>query len=372
MFDINFFQRAENLKRNILDGHLKIQDVIGIERELEHLRSVDPTLFNIETTNYCNMTCVMCPRTTLMTRENQWIDPKLFEKVLDQIVQHEPKDLETFWDFIESKYGIGFDNPSENSFYFYVVSRCVILHGFGEPLVDKNIVDRVQACTNRNIPTYFSCVPANINLKKIKSVMENGLGVIKFSIDALDDEGARRIRGKHNNYEKAYEKILQVIEMKEKEGFKTKIVPCMIDLSNDEEKIEDQRNFMEMWKDLPVFAYVKSQDNRWYYEEDETIENRSHHEQQYCEFPWISMTIMSNGNVVPCTQDYDTEMTFGNIKEQSIEEIWNGPKYQDFRMSHINGINKKDYKCFDRCDQTLISQRIKPAMPLKPNQPLIL
>ena len=138
----------------------------------------------------------------------------------------------------------------------------------------------------------------------------------------------------------------------------------MIDLSNDEEKNEDQRNFMEMWKDLPVFAYVKSQDNRWYYEEDETIENRSHHEQQYCEFPWISMTIMSNGNVVPCTQDYDTEMTFGNIKEQSIEEIWNGPKYQEFRMSHIQGFRNDDYKCFDRCDQTLIYQKIKPTMPL--------
>ena len=84
----------------------------------------------------------MCPRTSLMTRENQWIDADLFERVLDQISAHDVADLRRFWQFISDTHGITFDQRHENAFYYYIVSRCLILHGYGEPLVDRNIVNR--------------------------------------------------------------------------------------------------------------------------------------------------------------------------------------------------------------------------------------
>ena len=62
---------------------------------MEILRDKNPTIFNIETTNYCNMKCVMCPRTIYMTRKNIWIDDNLFEQMLDNIKVHEKKDLIT-------------------------------------------------------------------------------------------------------------------------------------------------------------------------------------------------------------------------------------------------------------------------------------
>ena len=185
MYDIEFFRKADKLKGKIVSGDLTTRDMRGIEVELDRIRSRVPALFNLETTNFCNMTCIMCPRTTLMQRENQWIENDVFENVLDQIIPHRPESLEEFWKFIENRYGITFKSPSENAFYFYVSARCVTLHGFGEPMVDKNIVARVQACTDRGIPTYFSCVPANANAKRVDRIMEAGLNVIKFSIDSL-------------------------------------------------------------------------------------------------------------------------------------------------------------------------------------------
>jgi radical SAM protein with 4Fe4S-binding SPASM domain len=294
-----------------------------------------------------------------MTRENQWIDDTLFEKLLDQISPKAPEDLTSFWNFVRNTYGITFDKPSENSFYFYVVSRCLILHGFGEPLVDKNIVRRVQACTDRDIPTYFSCVPANINLRRATDVMDAGLSVLKFSIDSLDDQGAKKIRGKLNNFQESFDTILEILERKRERGFKTLIVPCMIDFSTSAESREMQDEFLALWEGKDVFAYVKSQDNRWYHEEDEQLENNSHYIQQYCEAPWLSVTVMADGSVVPCTQDYDCELKMGDSRENTLAEVWNGEAYAKLRNYHLTGEFPKGHKCNERCDLPKLYQYIE-------------
>ena len=123
--------------------------------------------------------------------------------------------------------------------------------------------------------------------------------------------------------------------------------------------LSEDTAFMELWKGQDVFAYVKSQDNRWLLEQDDEMVNHSHYETQYCEYPWTSLTVMADGSVVPCTQDYDTEMIFGNVKENSLEEIWNGEAYKKFRRINITGEYPPGHKCFERCDQKKLYQYFK-------------
>ncbi len=354
MFDISFFKSIDDVKRRIVAGVFGPTDAAQLEATLEQHRSTTPTVFNVETTNYCNMTCIMCPRTTLMTRKNIWIDDTVFERVLDQITPLATADLEDFWTFVRDRWNVRYENPDENAFYFHVVSRCLILHGYGEPLLDKRIVQRVQACTDRGIPTYFSCVPANITVARCRAVMEAGLTVLKFSLDGLNDELQKKIRGKRNNFTKAFDTILEILEMKKREGLETVIVPTMIALSDDEDARAMHRQFLDLWTGKDVFAYVKSQDNRWYFEENDAAENRSHYESQYCEFPWTSLTVMADGNVVPCTQDYDVEMVLGNVMEESLVDIWNGETYRNLRHWHVTGQFPPGHKCAERCDQKKI------------------
>lgn len=354
MFDIKFFRSVDGLKQRVVAGDYKAEDAGKLVDQLEALRDRQPRVFNLETTNYCNMTCVMCPRTTLMTRKNIWIDDSMFERVVDQIKPWATADLEDFWAFVRDRHNVRFEQPDENAFYFHVVSRCLILHGYGEPLLDKKIVQRVKACSDRGVPTYFSCVPANISVERCQEVMEAGLTVLKFSMDGLTDELQKKVRGKRNNFTQAYDTILRILELKAEKGYPTLIVPTMIALADDEEARAMHRQFLELWAGRDVFAYVKSQDNRWYFEEDQKLENRSHYESQYCEFPWTSLTVMADGNVVPCTQDYDVEMVLGNVMEQTLEEIWNGERYQRLREWHVTGEFPAGYKCVDRCDQKMV------------------
>lgn len=359
MFNIHFFQNTKNLKNNIINGDFKNSDINYILKQLEKLRDKKIHLFNFETSNNCNMKCIMCPRTSAMTRSITTINDEDFERVIKQVKPHDKKDLDNFLNFINEEYGINELSRSENAFYFYVSSTCITLHGYGEPLIDPNIEKRVQICTQNNLPSYFSCVPANINVEKIINLMKNGLTVIKFSIDSLDDIEAKEIRGKKNNYTQAYKKILEILNLKKQMNLQTKIVCTMLDLSTDEKSIEKQKSFIELWKDKDVFAYVKSLDNRWYNDLDKDLQNKSHYASQYCEFPWTSLTVMANGNIVPCTQDYDAEMCFGNIKEKSLEEVWNSKEYEDFRHWHISGNFPKGNKCNEKCDLKKIYHYIK-------------
>ena len=200
MYDIDFFKKTNNLKKKITTGLLKSADTEDISFELESLRKKSPHIYNIETTNYCNMKCVMCPRTMFMTRKNIWIDDKLFENLITDIKIHEQKNLESFWTWLENDYKQKTKEVSENGFYFSIISRHLVLHGFGEPFLDKNLIQRIELCSKKKIPTYFSCTPATMTTEKAEKAMEAGLGVLKFSLDAMDERKIQKIRGKRADF----------------------------------------------------------------------------------------------------------------------------------------------------------------------------
>lgn len=49
---------------------------------------------------------------------------------------------------------------------------------------------------------------------------------------------------------------------------------------------------------------------------------------------WMSVSVQSNGNVVPCCFSWWDDIIYGNINEQSLEEIWNGPAVARLREQH--------------------------------------
>lgn len=354
MFDIDFFKNCSEIKKKIVDKklYLNASEIYGL---FEKLRSRRPFIFNIETTNTCNMRCIMCPRPKLMNRPIQHMDMGLFEKIIRQIKPHNGGHLKEFWKFIADKYSVYPQERNENAFYFYTSSKSLTLHGYGEPPLDPYIIKRIALCSKYNIPTYFSCVPANIDVEKVREMMKAGLGTIKFSIDALDDDTQKKIRGEKNDFTNSYKKICELIDIKSKDSsIKTDIVVTMIELAQDKKNIKMFRDFMNLWRNKPVYAYIKSQDNRWFHEEDSDIVYKSHYASQYCEFPWTSMTIMVDGSVVPCTQDYNCEMVFGNANSETLKEVWNNKAYESFRRWHINGNFPEGYKCPSRCDLKLV------------------
>ena len=357
MYDIDFFKNTKKIKSDIVSKKLSYKDINDITNLLDEIRNKNPHIFNIETTNYCNMKCVMCPRTIFMKRKNIWISDEIFENNIKKIKPHSSIKLESFWKWLEENTDYKPNEKSENGFYFNIISSHLVLHGYGEPFLDKYLINRIEICTKNNIPTYFSCTPATMTVEKAVRAMQAGLGVLKFSIDALDDEGMKEVRGRKANYTESVKKILDLIEIKKKRGFKTIFVPCMIAFNDSVEEKNKQKKFLDFWSDKDVYAYVKSLDNKWLDKKKfSNAKNFSHYEKQYCEYPWTSLTIMADGNVVPCTQISNNEIVLGNVNENTIEEIWNSEKYKNFREMHISGKFPENHKCKNNCDQKKIYQ----------------
>ena len=133
----------------------------------------------------------------------------------------------------------------------------------------------------------------------------------------------------------------------------------MIAFNDDKNNSKLHSDFLEFWKDKDVYAYVKSQDNRWHFEQNKNLKNNSHYAKQYCEYPWTSTTIMAEGNVVPCTQISNNEIVLGNVNRDTLEEIWNGESYKELRKMHITGKFPKGHKCLEKCDQVKLFEYLK-------------
>lgn len=58
--------------------------------------------------------------------------------------------------------------------------------------------------------------------------------------------------------------------------------------------------------------------------------NQMRDKKSRCTFPWAYMEITAGGDVSPCHTFYD--LTFGNIHQQGVLDIWNNSSYQKFRQ----------------------------------------
>ncbi len=61
-------------------------------------------------------------------------------------------------------------------------------------------------------------------------------------------------------------------------------------------------------------------------------------ESQACRVPSASLHIMLNGNIVLCCNDYFCEKTFGNIKDNSVIDIWETQEFSTVRRELRKGV----------------------------------
>ena len=347
MFDIEFYMKVFDLKYRVMGGEKFSREYL-LEK-LEEFRSPEPVVYNIETTNACNMRCEMCPRTTMMTRPIETMKPELFTRVIDQLRPWTDAEWSKWQDFVEEKYHVDRNDVSENHFFLHVIPQVIVLHGYGDPLLDKSIPDYVAQMTQRGLKSYFSCNPANINMDRTVETFENGLDYIKYSIESADDLRHKEVRGQQSNFSESYKNIVQLLDIKAKRNLGTTIVITMINLNKPWQQ-EEFEKVKDAFKDLDVYVYLKSQDQQWY--EDNKQQTQSLHWIEFCQFPWSSMTIKSNGELVECVEDFNNEIILGDAKTELLADIWNGEKYNRFRLDHFDLTS--GIKCTEQCDMQLI------------------
>ena len=284
-------------------------------------------LFNIELTNRCPMKCVMCPRTRNMTRDLGDMAYDLFAKVIDELLS---------------------ENPD------YRGIHPVWLHHFGESLLHPEFDRFIKYAASRGVSTGLSINPImlknDINVRLISS----GLNMLYISLDGHDDESFYRIRGVHGGYQKSYDNVLKFLDLKNQGRCKLTVTLSMIDMALNEESIEKTKSY---WSQVDGIDNVLIKNfTTWNgsAEDVNMLAGRDHvrHDETdpvACAFPWERMTVMWDGSVVPCCNDYDKKLMLGNVRDESLAEIWNGKRMQSLRQE-FNSNHVTNPLC-QKCDK---------------------
>jgi radical SAM protein with 4Fe4S-binding SPASM domain len=271
-----------------------------------------PPEVGVEVTNHCNIKCKMCPHVKGISLQGHmaW---DLFEKIVLECARHRG--------FLFKPQGFG-------EFLLYPSWReCLELtrrHGI-RPVV---IITAGTLFTVRNIP-YLG--PDDIH-------------TVAFSYDGISRAHYERHR-KGADFDEVTENIRNYLS--HRKGPYPPVVLQLIEMGDIRE--EEKEAFIRRWS-----GYLDRHDEilfspfqNWLGRVDRTIGGRPPKPpiSRSCRMLWRNLSIHWDGRVSTCCLDVDCELLIGDIRENTIREIWQGEPLRRLREAHIRGDLKKYPLC---------------------------
>jgi len=305
---------SSKLLRNIVKT--KLYNRLYLYKIQRSTRNINPTNFAFESGNFCNAKCLMCPFTK-MKRKKEMLDFHLFRKCVDEALEYfEPKQF--------------------------------ILSGFGEPLLVPDILDRVSYIKEKSdVPVKFFTNASLLSRSLSGQLIEAGLDEINISINSTSECAYQKITGL--DYETTAMNINHLIREKKLLNSCTPLINLsFMDFGGNK---DETRRASDQWIDK-VDSVVVRQPENW--AGAIKTENASCFETAYpCLFPFNTLDVLCNGDVVPCCRDYEGSVVFGNVRDNTLLEIWNSTDYARFRSDHLR-LRFSEIEICRKCNTNII------------------
>jgi len=283
-----------------------------------------PTSLSVEPTTACNLGCPECPSgLKKFSRNTGNLKPEFFKHLVDS--------ARSYLSYI--------------TFYFQ-----------GEPYINPHFLEMVKYASERGIYTATSTNAHFLNDENCRKTIDSGLDRLIISIDGTTQEvyEAYRING---HLDKVLEGTRNILKWKKELKSATPLVVFQfLVVRPNEHQIEDVLKLGdEMGVDQVVFKtaqvydyengndliphnekyarYKKGPDGKY------RIKNRLLNQ---CWKMWQGAVVTWDGLVVPCCFDKDATHRMGDLKKQSLEEVWRGETYRKFRSQILKSRSEID------------------------------
>ena len=300
-----------------------------------------PRSLYLETSNRCDSRCQTCVRTFRTVEPPQDLTLEKVRRIVDQFPQ---------------------------------LDR-VVLHGIGEPLLNREIFEIVAYLKARGATVVFNSDAISLHEQRGERLIESGLDEYRVSMDAATRETYRAIRGV-DQFERVVGNVTRLVARARALGRSTPRVSLWFTASrvNLEElpafvRLAAAAGVAEVCTQRLVFnglglateanslhARLQARE-RSLLEEAEALAHTlgvaltasglttplaslsgttATRHWAGCQRPWTLSYVTANGNVLPCcispwvARDYEG-LILGNALAQSFAEIWNGERYRRFR-----------------------------------------
>lgn len=272
-----------------------------------------PDRMYIESTNICNLDCVMCPTGLKQVKRPQgYMDFDVFKSIVDEMAP-------------------------------YV--KATTLHIWGEPLMHKRIFDMIAYCNKKGLRAEISTNATLLDERKAKGLLDAGLATIYLCLDGFRPETYESIRVKAD-YQRTNANIHGFLDMKVNGGYTYPYVNLQI--IQMEQTMPEVDEFVAAW-DLPGVDNINVKPfDSWGGQVERINLLRADdpasfmpQERYACPNLWYHVHIYWDGRIAMCDRDFNINYDLGNVispnDKVEVMKNWNGPKMQELRRLHVEG-----------------------------------
>ncbi len=266
------------------------------------VRLQHPIDLSIETVDWCNYECPMCPR-SLDRGSQARIDENAFARLIREYAER-----------TGGRAAVGFDR--------------------GEPMLDTHLEDKVRYIHECGVVDII--VTTNgvfLTPERSRRLIEAGLTKLHVSLDAATQETYSRCRG--GSLAAVESNIHEFLRIRNAMGLKYPIVRVSFAVIVLNQHETDQ--FVERW--LDVVDYIEFQDSA----DQSRIDNLVDFETEpfFCHYPFQNMAITARGEILPCCSFYAKHLVLGNILDgDSLVAAFTSERTERLRRSFLE---LKDY-----------------------------
>jgi len=255
-------------------------------RRIGSPKSFLPQGIIIEPTNYCNLRCKHCTAQAV-DEDRGYMEYEFYTNIIDT-------------------------NPQ---------ITCIILARNGEPFLHPKIFDMIAYAKAKGIYVSIYTNGILISKEKVDKILSVGLNEINFSIEGIGDVYRKN---REVSYAVLKKNIECLIEKRKEHGVSLKIGINIAVIESDNYSVRDIKNEWE--------GKVDHIDIEPLMGEKSVLRTRS------CRTLWRNLVVRWDGVVLPCCIDMRSSLIMGDLKKNSVREIFNGDRALALRKSHINGM----------------------------------
>ncbi len=207
------------------------------------------------------------------------------------------------------------------------------ISGGGEPMLHPQAVELMSYAKEKGAKIGLITNGSRFTEGSLTALIESGVDVIEFSVDAGDERTYNRVRP-GLNWSRLNRNVEMAIEIRGNINAHTKIIASVIN-----QKGVDVQGAEAYWSVIVDKVQVRKY-LTWGYTEDKSADPTPYlppEERVPC--PWLfeRFNIDSRGDVTLCGEDIAFDERFDNVMDRSIRDIWHGPEFTYFRKKHLSG-----------------------------------
>lgn len=273
-----------------------------------------PISIDLELTNHCNFSCLFCP----IGRKEEYKKEIGFSKLLYEDVVKLVRELKE-------------NNVKLKTFRFSMMGESTLHPDF----------DRITKLVSQsNISEYLELTTngSTLSKKKIIPIIENKINILRISIYGLNDkEYKKNTKTNKNNFELIKKNLKNLRDAINSYGYGPHIY--IKSFENKKERVNEFIKQFSPYADEIGFENGHEWDNNSNIEKPLNSILDEKERKKVCSFPFYKAVIHSNGDFTFCCVDWSRSTSVGNIKNSSIQELFNSKKSNDFRRSLVEGKN---------------------------------